>query len=164
MAIIRFCMAPVPIGTKLIPLAGAVLFGFALSLGWAEDVHSVRTFHPNGKVMETYQYRLALREGKQPDTLLMGERILWDSTTGRKLYMTNYRDGKKDGVAIDWYPGGSVRYRCYYRLGIADSSSLWDENGGLLERAHFHYPDHDTLFRYDRDGSYQILIPPGYLD
>jgi len=140
-----------------------MLFGLGIALGRAEDLHSVRTLYPNGKVKETYQYRLVLREGKQPDTILTGERILWDSTTGRKRYMTNYRDGKKDGVAIDWYPGGSVRYRCYYRSGIPDSSSLWDEKGRVLDRFHYH-PGHDTDFRYEKDGSYIILIPPGPID
>jgi antitoxin component YwqK of YwqJK toxin-antitoxin module len=154
----------IPAGVPNALLAGCLLFESLLVLGCAHDLYSARTLYSNGKVKETYHYRLIPREGKAPDTLLMGEHIQWDSTTGRKLYMTNYRDGKKDGVAIDWYPSGTERYRCHYRSGIPDSCSLWNEKGRLLERTHFH-PDHgDTVFRYEEDGSYRILIPPGPID
>lgn len=154
---------PVPSGTKKIPLAGAVLLGWALSLARAEDVHSARILYPNGKVKETYRYRLAPREGKKPDTLLTGERIQWDSTTGRKLYLTTYCDGKPDGVAIDWYPDGAVRLKCFYRSGALDSCSQWDQKGKLLERSRYH-GGNDTIFRYDEDGNFRVLIPPGPID
>ena len=59
-----------------------------------------------------------------------------DST--RKRSRTRYKNGKKDGMAVEWYPSGKKKSISHYKNGIENGfRKEWVRNGKLIYQGNF---------------------------
>lgn len=98
------------------------------------ETRSSSQYHPNGNKMKSFEFYESIVPGKaEPDTVLSGRTIEWDSS-GIKRSQKSYRDGKQDGLSIEFFPDGQDRVHYFHRKGVLDSIHYFDEKKRLRER------------------------------
>lgn len=56
----------------------------------------------------------------------------WSPNSGKPTIRANYKDGKKNGEYMEWYPDGSVYMRCFYENDkLLPESKKWFDDGTL---------------------------------
>jgi antitoxin component YwqK of YwqJK toxin-antitoxin module len=109
-------------------------------------------FHPNGVKSETYGFKVRSNPVTgAPDTVRWGKALEWGED-GRLFSQLNYKAGKLDGPAFDFYETGEVRVRFYYSNGKLDSTVLFLPNGKIRERM-VAGVERDTVITYDSLGN-----------
>lgn len=109
-------------------------------------------FHPNGMKSEVFKFRLEPNSATGiPDTVRWGEALHW-MEDGHFVSRLNYKAGKLDGPAIDYYRTGEIRVRFYYRDGKLDSTVSFQPDGRIRERM-VAGVERDTFIIYDSLGN-----------
>jgi antitoxin component YwqK of YwqJK toxin-antitoxin module len=115
-------------------------------------VQTASRFHPNGVKSETFEFKIrANPETGLPDTVRWGKAVEWNDR-GNLVSQANYKAGKPDGPAVDYYKTGEVRVRYYYRNGKLDSCISFLQDGKIWERI-VAGAERDTFITYDSLGN-----------
>ena len=62
--------------------------------------------------------------------LLDGPMVSWFNDGKTQAYTVNYKENKKDGPAIGFYPNGSKRFEIKYKMGVrVETETWWHTNG-----------------------------------
>jgi antitoxin component YwqK of YwqJK toxin-antitoxin module len=115
-------------------------------------VKTATRFHPNGVKSETFEFKIQPNpETGAADTVRWGKALEWNDR-GNLVSQLNYKAGKLDGPAVDFYKTGEVRVRYYYRNGKLDSCVSFLPDGKIWERI-VAGAQRDTFITYDTLGN-----------
>ena len=82
-----------------------------------------------GKSFRLYDNGQKLVEGNYKDGKPDGLRVQWNEV-GQKEAEINFKDGKENGLLTRWYNNGQKKYERNYKDGYLDDlSSAWHKNG-----------------------------------
>lgn len=108
-----------------------------------EHVEVKRRYDDNGELIEESQYIHGMKNGRE---------TLWYN--GVMIVDANYRDGKLDGMCIEWNESGNKICESYFVMGDFDGPYFsWWDNGNKKEEGYYR--------RGARIGKYIYYTPTG---
>ena len=107
----------------------------------------------SGKVFRLYDTGENKNEGIYKDGKLEGLWIEWYENGQKKLEVT-FKDGKEDGLLTKWYENGQKRYEGTFKDGKQDGLwTRWYENGQKSEEATYKDGELIEWTLWDEDGN-----------
>jgi len=107
----------------------------------------------SGKVFRLYDTGENKNEGIYKDGKLEGLWIEWHENGQKKIKVT-FKDGKEDGLLTKWYENGQKRYEGTFKDGKQDGLwTRWYENGQKSEEATYKDGELIEWTLWDEDGN-----------
>ena len=104
---------------------------FLISLGFGQQIiPQITETYENGNI-KSITYHKKIRDSIVKVKL----EHYWEN--GRKSGEGTYKDGKMNGLSIQWYENGQISYKGTYENGLLVSYSFLNKDGSIKEPIHF---------------------------